>query len=154
MSAMQWHKELQSLNNNPNFPFANKLRELYNVEVPAGAPKYQVEYLYKYCRQADLTGNSDGLPLVQYAAKKSAELWARFPWLTKKYDTVVIQKVEKTNAGKSEKAELPDGTIIFCEKRGKYLMYLGGTIQVRASTVEKAKQIAQKKLNFSGPFIE
>lgn len=151
---MSFNRELQAINaKGARFPFAKELKDKYNLDVPAGAPKYQVEYLYKYVRMADVEGKVPQDQLVAYAAKKAEELFARFPWLTMKHDDVVVKKVEKTTTSKSEKADYPDGTIVFCEKRGKYLMYLGGTIQVRAATVDKVKAIAQKKLNFTA-FIE
>jgi hypothetical protein len=146
---MSFFNELQEINQKgTRFPFAAKLKEQYNLDVPAGAPKYQLEYLYKYIRQAEVEGKVSANQLIAYAAKKTNELFTRYPWLVKKYEDVVIKKVEKTTISRPEKADCPDGTIVFCEKRGKYVMYMGGHIVVRARTVDKVKEIAQKKLNF------
>ena len=154
MNQVSFNSELRAINSKGSkFPFIKLLKEQYNIEVPPGAPLYQAEYLYKYVRYAEVQGSVPPNKLVAHAATKADELFGRFPWLKNKYDTIVIKKSDKTMGSKSEKAEYPDGTIIFCEKRNKFLMYQGGAIVVRAATKEKVKSIAQKKLGFSA-FIE
>ncbi len=157
-------RELDEMNQKgAKFPYAKRLKKEFNVEIPEGAPLYQLEYLYKYGRQALTLG----MPLdqaVAYATKKAEELFKHFPWLVTKYEQVkavkekVAAKVAASGApveGKRlpEKCDLPDGTTLFCEKRGIYVMYLGGAIAVRSKTVDKVVELAKSKLNFEGVIL-
>ena len=144
-------RELEKMG--PNTPYSKLLKEQFNMEVPAGVPKYQVEYLYKYALQLRLTGVFAEKDIVTDAATKVQELLIKFPWLIKKYDDVTIKVKDKTKVSKGEKAEYPDGTIIYCQKRNKFLLYVGGKIVIRCSTMDKVKSLATKKLNFTS-FVE
>lgn len=146
MDKATFRAEFEAMKRNPRYPYAEKLQEIYGVTVPAGAPKHQVEYLYKYLRHEELYKGVAPADLMGAATAKVAELFERFPWLTMKYEAVVAaKKVEKTVISKPETGEYADGTIVFCPRRNKYLCYKGGQIVTRASTVEKTKEIATKK---------
>lgn len=129
----------------PKTPYGALLKTEFNVELPDTAPKYQMEYLYKYC----LSMRVDGVPdaeIVTKAATKVNEFISKFPWVTMKYDDVVTASAPKA---KKESAEHPDGTIVFSESRGIYLLWVAGKILSRGKTVEKVKALATKKHNFT-----
>ena len=144
-------RELEKMG--PKTPYAKLLKEQFNMEVPPGAPKYLVEYLYKYALQLKITGILPETDIVDEAVTKVQELLSKFPWLTKKYDDVTVKVKDKTKVSKGEKAEYQDGTIIYCQKRNKFLLYVGGKIVIRCSTMDKVKSLATKKLNFTS-FVE
>lgn len=143
-------RELATLG--PNTPYLQLLKDEFDFDVPPGALKYQVEYLYKYARQEFLK-NTPKEQILKIAADKADELLKEMPWISKKYDDVIIEEKEYSVPSKGEMSDYPDGTIIFCEKRNKFLLYLNGQIVVRCSNIEKVKELAQKKLNFSN-FID
>ncbi len=139
MNRVEFINHLQSLTVSTNY--SELLKDNFGIEVPAGAPKYQQEYLYKYLMQARINGMSDEDLIFQ--AKRSVDrLIEKFPWLSKKYENIIPQpKVRK----KKQKVFLKDGTIVFNEKTEKYEGFIDNKCVVRCASAEKTMQTMSKK---------
>ena len=131
----------------PNSPYATMLKTEFGVEVPPSAPRYQQEYLYKYC----LVLKNEKTPVTEIVTKASVkvdEFVKKYPWALLKYEDVV-KSSSQVKKVRTEKVAQADGTIVFCEKRGIFLLYVGGQIMSRGKTVEKVKELATKKHGFT-----
>jgi len=126
----------------PNTPYATLLKDEFNVEVPESAPKYQQEYLYKYCLQLSAS-DTPADQLVTLAAKKAEDLMRRYPWAMKKYDELPTVK----KAVKKAVSAVADGKIVYNESLKKFEGFLGGKVVSRASTAEKVAAWMAKKYN-------
>lgn len=83
-----------------NTDYAGLLEKEFGIVAPEVAPKYQQEYLYKYCLSLTQEGyTGDGL--AEKAAEKAAMLFSIFPWIETKYSSAAVVE---TNVDKPEKA--------------------------------------------------
>lgn len=118
----------------PNTPFSKLLKEEFDIDVPANSPKYQQEYLYKYCLLMSGDGHTKEV-LISKAAEKCIALFKEFPWITVKYshidETDDSGTIVKTQANKSTSvdASVPDGTLVYTPNtKYGWACYLNGKI--------------------------
>ena len=127
----------------PNTPFAALLLSDFGVEVPAAAPKYQAEYLYKYC----LSMKQNGVPediVVSAAAEKVEEFVVKFPWCKTKYEDMKMSEVKERKPSKLFK-DVTDGSIVYNEELKKFEGFLNKKVVSRAVTVEKVQKWMKTK---------
>lgn len=99
------------------------------------------KYVCKRCKQ----------PVV-YAGKITAtkSTPVLMPKVTVPQKHVPVAKVAKKAI--STKGDYRNGTMMYCEKRGKYVVFHDGKIEVRGATEAKAKTIYIKKFGFPVKF--
>src|ERR1017187_5098708 len=107
-------KYLDSLT--PETDFKTLLETKFDIGVPVGAPRYQVEYLYKclLVEQANGTKHSD---MLVKAKQHFDELLNKFPWLatSEKIKTVIVK--DRVQGALPTKDKVPDGTVAYCIRR-------------------------------------
>jgi len=139
----------------PSTPFADMLKNEFNIDVPPATPKFQVEYLYKYCLQEKANGTPDS-EVITAAAAKVKIFMEKFPWVSMKYDQQhgVIQDeslpsyvMRSTSPAKRKRAptEIVDGTIEFYTTKNIFQLYMGGKSVVTGTTLESLKKNAEKR---------
>lgn len=123
-----------------NTDYADLLEKEFNILVPEVAPKYQQEYLYKYCLSLTQEGYAaDGL--AEKAAEKAAALFSIFPWISTKYNMATVEtsvdvqkKTVKVRVSvlKNTTGKKPEGYFYF-EETKRWVYKIAGKIVAQST---------------------
>lgn len=134
-----------------NANYAKMLKDDFGIaDVPADAPEYQKEYLWKYLVQGTYMGKSEA-DLLKYAVQGVEKLAKELPHIKTKYDTPVVvstgfNTIEKSTGkrGRKRRFEIQsDGVVALAQHVGLYCGWFGGKVVVKCAT--EAKAIAKMK---------
>ena len=153
MTRIEFIRHLHTLT--PDAKYGQLLTERFGVEVPAGVPKYQQEFLYKCLLQEQVAGTPKEVLMLK-AVTHFDELLERFPWIEKSREEVTLSDVpqkKKVLGSLPRFANYKDGTVLFCARRQKYCIYIGGVMRASSPKLDKLKANTTKRFNITN-FIE
>ena len=139
------------------------LKKEFGVDAPPAAPKYQMEYLYKYCMQCRSLGEPEKDIIATGMAQVTAFI-EKFPWAMLKYSEVVAEQANPTKhkkefltprVVKNVPRTVPDGTIEYYKTKDIFRMYMNGRYVISTKALESLRTIAVKKfgnIEMFGPY--